>query len=100
MAEEITNAPNSWGSMPQRKPLPPATAAPETEAAIDQPPTAQEPKIDTGKKPYQLPFVASIAAWWAVQKRPRKFLIIGLTAGLLLIALIVGLAVGLTVGKK
>ncbi|KAJ5729209.1 uncharacterized protein N7483_003717 [Penicillium malachiteum] len=101
MADE-TNIPNApLGSVPKRKPLPYATVAPDTEAAADQPDQAPTPQNPTDEKPSpKAPFFGPVLAWWALQKRSRKALYIGLVVALLLIALIIGLAVGLTVGKK
>lgn len=75
------NAPGSWASMPQRKPVPTTTSA-DSEAT-------QESSHATRAK----------WTWSSLSSRSRKLLIIGLVA-VLLVALIIGLAVGLTVGKK
>ncbi|KAJ5291787.1 hypothetical protein N7478_001038 [Penicillium angulare] len=103
MAEEQSPNPSTpWASMPQRKPVPSApTVTPDTEAATEtEHPPLTHTSLEEQKSPYKQSFFTSITSWWAIQKRPRKILIIGLVAGLFLIALIIGLAVGLTVGKK
>jgi hypothetical protein len=78
--------------MPQRKAVP--ATVPEAEAATS------EPETKAGDQKHRWAFATPVVSWWTSQKRPRKFLLIGLVIAVLLIALIIGLAVGLTVGKK
>lgn len=98
-------AQDSWGSMPKRKPVPTATAVIESEEAASGQTslTNDKPAASSTKKTW-LPTTwlpaGGLGFWFASQKRSRKFLIIGIGAGIVLIALIIGLAVGLTVGKK
>ena len=92
-------APDSWVSMPKRKPVPSAPAV-AIAAAPSEPKKGWEPKSnskgrnDSGSK--WLPFLPYLQT----KPRSRKFLLIGIVAAVMLIALIVGLAVGLTVGRK
>lgn len=84
-------------SVPKRKPVPVAPA-PSAVAAVEQP--AQAQNFQPSNRPtYKAPLFG-IPAWFAAQKRSRKYLIVGIIAGVIAIALIIGLAVGLTVGKK
>lgn len=94
-------AQNPWDSMPKRKPVPGATTAAidSRESAFGQTSVSSDKVASPEKKKTWIP-TGGLAVWFASQKRSRKILIIGIGAGILLIALIIGLAVGLTVGKK
>ncbi|GLI73796.1 hypothetical protein PoHVEF18_002025 [Penicillium ochrochloron] len=91
----------SWDSMPKRKPVPGATSAAidSEESASGQTSVTSDKIASPEKKKTWLP-AGGLAVWFASQKRSRKILIIGIGAGILLLALMIGLAVGLTVGKK
>jgi hypothetical protein len=98
-------AQDSWGSMPKRKPVPTTTAAIESgEAASGQTSLTNDKPATPFNKKTLFPSTwlppGGLGLWFASQKRSRKFLIIGIGAGIVLIALIIGLAVGLTVGKR
>ncbi|KAJ5677206.1 uncharacterized protein N7477_002839 [Penicillium maclennaniae] len=103
-----------WASVPRRKPLP-LTKGPETfsgSAAVDDGlATGNEAETGAENKHGTLSADAHISSkrvWpfslsgsrLRIQRRSRKFLVIGIVAAVLLLALIIGLAVGLTVGKK
>lgn len=100
-ASVAQSAQNSWDSMPKRKPVPGTTTAAidSEEAASGQTSVMNDKITPSTKRTVWLP-AGGLGLWFASQKRPRKILIIGIGAGILLIALIIGLAVGLTVGKK
>lgn len=88
--------------MPKRKPVPGATttaAIESEESASGQTSMTSDKVVSPGKKMTWLP-AGGLAVWFASQNRSRKILIVGIGAGILLLALIIGLAVGLTVGKK
>lgn len=87
----------SGPTVPKRKPVPIASA-PGTETAAQQP-AHQSQTLQYSKTARKQPFF-SIPAWFASQKRSRKYLILGIIGGIVAVALIIGLAVGLTVGKK
>ncbi|CEO58778.1 Putative Riboflavin aldehyde-forming enzyme [Penicillium brasilianum] len=98
-------AQDTWGSMPKRKPVPATTAAIESgEAASGQTSLTNDKPAASSTKKTWLPAAwlpaGGLGLWFASQKRSRKLLIIGIGAGIVLIALIIGLAVGLTVGNK
>ncbi|KAJ5449991.1 uncharacterized protein N7458_006440 [Penicillium daleae] len=93
-------AQDSWGTIPKRKPVPTTTAAIEEAASASGQTSLTNDKLPpSNRKKTWLP-AGGLGLWFTSQKRSRKFLIIGIGAGILLLALIIGLAVGLTVGKK
>ena len=94
-------AQTTWDSMPKRKPVPGATNAAigSEESASGQTSVTSDKIASPEKRNTWLP-AGGLTLWFASQKRSRKILIVGIGAGIILLALIIGLAVGLTVGKK
>lgn len=101
-----TNAPvaqqvqDSWGAMPKRKPVPATAAALDSEGTASGQTSVTDDKFAPSKKIRAWLPAGGLGPWFKSQTRLRKIFIIGIGAGILLIALIIGLAVGLTVGKK
>jgi hypothetical protein len=86
--------------MPKRKPVPATAAALDSEGTASGQTSVTDDKFSPSKKIRTWLPAGGLAVWFSSQKRSRKILIVGIGAGILLIALIIGLAVGLTVGKK
>jgi len=101
-----TNAPvaqhvqDSWGAMPKRKPVPATVTALDSEGTASGQTSVTDGKFAPSKKIRTWLPAGGLGLWFRSQTRSRKILIIGIGAGIVLIALIIGLAVGLTVGKK
>ncbi|KAJ5577999.1 uncharacterized protein N7459_006963 [Penicillium hispanicum] len=93
------HAPDSWSSMPKRKPVPagpPVLGAATTAAPVGS--TNAKPGSHGQRSAWLWPSASVFHL--PAHPRSRRYLIIGIVAAIVGIALIIGLAVGLTVGKK